>query len=157
MRSWNSQKILVIIQFGKYNCAVSNFDTNDSYLLINWVLKLTILREQRFHRQNAIIIVIVERAGASFQLFLGGGGEILFLFFNATGLLKNWKKQHSICSNLTIFIVPFFLFSLFFSFFSLFSFFSFFFSFFFFLGGGGGDGPPSPPQMTPLGTSTVPG
>ena len=28
---------------------------------------------------------------ASFQLFLGGG-QFLFLFFNATRLLKNWKK-----------------------------------------------------------------
>ena len=75
-------------------------------------------------------------AGASFQLFLGG--QKIFLFFNATGLLKNGKKQHFICSNLTLFIVPFFLF---------FSFFSLFFLFFFFLGG---RRPPSPPQMTPL-------
>ena len=29
-------------------------------------------------------------SGASFQLFLGG--QIFLLFFNATGLLKNWKK-----------------------------------------------------------------
>ena len=52
--------------------------------------------------------------------------------------MKNWKKQHFICSNLTLFIVPFFLFSLFFSFLSLFSFFLSFFLFFlflFFLGG----------------------
>ena len=80
------------------------------------------------------------QTGASFQLFLGG--QKSFLLFNATGLLKNWKKQHFKCSNLTLFIVPFFLFSLFFSFF----FFSFFFSFFFFLGAT----PPSLPQMTPL-------
>ena len=32
-------------------------------------------------------------AGASFQLFLGGG-QNFFLFFNATGLLKNWKKNN---------------------------------------------------------------
>ena len=64
-----------------------------------------------------------------------------FLFFNATVLLKNWKKQHFICSNLTLFIVPFFLVSLFFSFLSLFS---VFFHFFLFLGGDG------PPQMTTL-------
>ena len=63
------------------------------------------------------------------------GGQKFLLFFNATGLLKNWKKQHFICSNLTLFIVPFFLFSLFFSFFFLFfSFFLSFFLFFFFLG-----------------------
>ena len=69
------------------------------------------------------------------------GGQNFFLFFNATGLLKNWKKQHFICSNLTLFIVPFFLsfflsfFSFFLSFFFLlfFSFFFFFFLFFFFL------------------------
>ena len=56
-------------------------------------------------------------------------GAKFFLFFNATGLLKNWKKQHFICSNLTLFIVPFFLFSLFSLFFSLFSFFLSFFLF----------------------------
>ena len=86
--------------------------------------------------------------------FSWGEGQFFFIFFNSTGQLKIWKKQHFICSNLTLFIVPFFLsffFSLFFSFFSLFSFFSFFFLFFFFLGGGGGGRrPPSPPQMTPL-------
>ena len=60
-------------------------------------------------------------------------GAKFFLFFNATGLLKNWKKQHFICSNLTLFIVPFFH-SFFFSFFFFFLFFLFF-SFFFFLGG----------------------
>ena len=80
--------------------------------------------------------------GRHFNFFLGGPN--FFKFFNATGLLKNWKKQHFICSNLTFFIVPFFLFS-FFSF-SLFSFFflSFFFSFS--LGGGGGGGGRRPPQ-----------
>ena len=58
--------------------------------------------------------------------------KIFFLFFNATGLLKNWKKQHFIiCSNLTSFIIPFILFP-FFSLFSLSSLFFFFFSFFFF-------------------------
>ena len=70
-----------------------------------------------------------------------------FIFFNATGLLKNWKKQHFICSNLTLFIVPFFLFSLFFSFFL---FFLFFYLFFFFLfPGGGGDGPQPPSNDAP--------
>ena len=47
-----------------------------------------------------------------FNFFLGGGQNFV-IFFNATWLLKNWKKQHFICSNLTFFIVPFFLFSLF--------------------------------------------
>ena len=76
----------------------------------------------------------IEKPGASFQLFLGG--QNFFLFFNVTGLLKNWKKQHFICSNLTLFIVPFFLFSLFFLFFVSFFFFSFFL----------GATPPSPPK-----------
>ena len=83
--------------------------------------------------------------GRHFNFFLGG--PKFFLFFNATGLLKNWKKQHFICSNLMLFIVPFFLFSLFSLFFLFFLYFFLFFFFFFFLGG---DGPPSPPQMTPL-------
>ena len=79
------------------------------------------------------------------------GGQNLFLFFNATGQLKIWKKQHFICCNLTLFIVPFFLSFFFFIFSSFFLFFFFFFLFFFFLfPWGGGDGPPSPPQMTPL-------
>ena len=73
----------------------------------------------------------------------------LFLFFNATGLLKNWKKQHLICSNLTLFIVPFFL-SFIFFFFLFFLFFFSFFLFFFFLFPWGGRRPFQPPQMTPL-------
>ena len=76
---------------------------------------------------------------ASFQLFLTG--PKFFLFFIVTGLLKNWKKQHFICSNLTLLIVPFFLFSYFFLFFSLF--FSFFFLFSFSLGGRRHPQPPS--------------
>ena len=75
--------------------------------------------------------------GASFQLVLGGANY--FLFFNATGLLKNWKKQHFICSNLTLFIVPFFL-----SFFFFIFFLSFFF--FFFLRG---RRPPAPSNDAP--------
>ena len=87
-------------------------------------------------------------AGASFQLFLGGP---FFFISNATGLLKNWKKQHFICSNLTLFIVPFFLSFFFFFFFSLFFFFLLsFFLFPFSLGRGGGRRPPQPPQMAPL-------
>ena len=63
------------------------------------------------------------------------GPQIFFFFFNATGLLKNWKKHHFICSNLTLFIVPFFFFSL-----------SFFLSFFLFLWG---RRPPSPLKWRP--------
>ena len=81
--------------------------------------------------------------GRYFNFFLRG--PKFLLFFNATELLKNWKKQHFICRNLTLFIVPFFF--SFFSFLSLFSLFSCFFSFFFFLRGATA---PSPPQMTPL-------
>ena len=84
--------------------------------------------------------------GRHFNFFLGGAN--FFSFFNATGLLKNWRKQHFIFSNLTLFIVPFFL-SFFFSLFSLFFLFFFLFSFFFFLGGGGAPSSP-PPQMRPL-------
>ena len=76
--------------------------------------------------------------GRHFNFFLGGPN--FFLFSNATGLLKNWKKQHFICSNLTLFIVPFFLFSLFFSF-------LFFFFFFFSFTLGGGRRPPQPPPL----------
>ena len=76
--------------------------------------------------------------------FSWGGGKF-FLFFNATGLLKNWKKkQHFICSNLTLFIVPFFL-SFLFSFFLFFLFF-FLFSSFLFRGGGGATAAPAPPN-----------
>ena len=57
---------------------------------------------------------------------------------------KIGKKQHFICSNLTLFIVPFFLFSSFFLFFLFFLFFFFLFSFFFFLGGGGATAPQPP-------------
>ena len=72
--------------------------------------------------------------GASFQLFLGRA-----IFFSMPpDYWKIEKKQHFICSNLTLFIVPFFL-----SFFSLFPFFSFFF---FSLGG---DGPPAPLKWRP--------
>ena len=63
------------------------------------------------------------------------------------------KKQHFICSNLTLFIVPFFL-SFFFLFFLSFFIFSFFLSFFLFPGGGEGATAPSPPQMMPLIGST---
>ena len=77
-------------------------------------------------------------SGASFQLFLGA----IFLNFSMPpDYWKTGKKHHFICSNLTLFIVPFFLSFFFFVF-------SFFYSFFFFLGGGGRR--PPDPQMTPL-------
>ena len=77
--------------------------------------------------------------GASFQLFLGD--QIFLNFSMPPDYWKIGKKQHFICSNLTLFIVPFF--SLFFLFSFSFSSFSFFFLFFiFFLGG---PRPPSPP------------
>ena len=73
------------------------------------------------------------------------GGQNFFIIFQCHRTIeKLGKKQHFICSNLTLFIVSFFL-SFFFFFFSLFSFFSFFFSFSL-----GERRPPSPPQMMPL-------
>ena len=92
--------------------------------------------------------------GASFQLFLGlGGGAKIFPCLSVSmppDYLKNWRKQHFICSNLTLFISSLLSFySLFFSFLSLFS---FFLSFFFFsllsLGGGGNSS--GPPKKAPL-------
>ena len=81
----------------------------------------------------------MQRPGASFQLFLGG--PKFFFIFQCHRTIENLeKKQHFICSNLTLFIVPFF-FSFFFLFFS---FFLFFFLFFFFSFPWGGDGPPAP-------------
>ena len=62
--------------------------------------------------------------GRLFNFFLAWG-EFYFYFSMPPDYWKIGKKQHFICSNLTLFIVLFFLF---FSFFSLFSF-SFFFSF----------------------------
>ena len=111
------------------------------YNIMSYLLNLIAPSSSSLHQfSNAKRQQYVIWAGASFQIFLGGPN--FFKFFNATGLLKNWKKQHFICSNLTSFIVPFFLF-LFFSLFSSF----FFFLFFFFLEGW--RGPPAP-QMTPL-------
>ena len=70
------------------------------------------------------------------------GGQIFLYFSMPLDYWKIGKKQHFICSNLTLFIVPFFL-----SFFFL-LFFSFFFFFFFFLFsfslGGGWWRPPQP-------------
>ena len=78
----------------------------------------------------------VHHSGASFQLFLGGAK----FFLNFSMPPDYWKKQHFTCSNLTLFVVLFFLFSLFLIFF-LFSFFFFFFSFS--LGGATAPQPPS--------------
>ena len=78
-------------------------------------------------------------AEASFQLFLGGG-QNFFNFSMPPDYWKIGKKQHFICSNLTLFIVPFFLFS----FFSLFFLFFLFFFFFLFPWGGGATAPPAP-------------
>ena len=84
--------------------------------------------------------------GRHFNFF--SEGAKLFLFFNATELLKNWKKYHLICINLTLFIVHFFL-----SFF-LSSFFYFFLSFFFLFSilffHGGGATAPAPSNDTPV-------
>ena len=86
-------------------------------------------------------------AEASFQLFLGGAK--FFVIFQCHRTTEKFEKQHFICSNFTLFIVPFFSF-FFFLLFSLISFLSFFFFFFSFsLGGGGGDGPPVPLKWRP--------
>ena len=68
-------------------------------------------------------------------------GAKIFFIFQCHRTIEKLEKQHFICSNLTLFIVPFFLF---FSFISLFSFFlSFFFFFSFSLGA---TAPPAPPN-----------
>ena len=78
--------------------------------------------------------------GRHFNFFLGAK---IFLYFQCHR--TNWKKQHFICSNLTLFIVPFFFLSFFLFSFSFF-FFSFFFFFFFLFSVylRGGDGPQLP-------------
>ena len=85
--------------------------------------------------------------GRHFNFFLGAN-KIFLNFSMPPYAMKYWKiskKHHFICSNLTLFIVLFFLS---FSFFLLFS--LFFHFFFFFLSPWKGRWPPSPPQMTPL-------
>ena len=81
--------------------------------------------------------------GRHFNFFLGD--NFFFKFSMPPDSGKIWKKQHFICSNLTLFIVPFFL-----SFFPFFLFFLFFFLFFFFFLFPWEATAPSPPQMTPL-------
>ena len=91
---------------------------------------------------------VVKHLGCRGVISTFSWGPNFFKFFNATGLLKNCKKQHCICSNLALFIVLFFHFS---SFFLFFLFFLRIISFFLFPWvGRGGDDHPSPPQMTPL-------
>ena len=87
------------------------------------------------------------KQGRHFNFFLGA--RIFFHFSMPPDYSKKLEKQHFLCSNLTLFIVPFFLFSLFLSFLSPFSF-SFFFFFFFSFSLGGATAPSPPPQMTPL-------
>ena len=87
----------------------------------------------------ALFSLLYTELGASFQLFLGAN---IFFIFQCHRTIEKLEKQHYMYSNLTLFIVPFFL-----SFFSFFLFFFLFFLFFFFLGGAMA---PSPPQMTPL-------
>ena len=73
------------------------------------------------------------------------GVKFFFIFQCHRTIEKLEKKQHFICSNLTLFMFPSFFFLFF-----LFSFF-FFLSFLLFYFSLGGDGPPAPPpQMTPL-------
>ena len=101
-------------------------------------------------RMSLKVVVSVARdkakfvSGASFQLFLGGP---TFLFsFQCHRTIEKLEKYHFICSNLALFIVPFFL-SFFFLLFLFFSSFSFFF--FFFLFPWGGDGPPASLKWRP--------
>ena len=77
-----------------------------------------------------------------FNFFLGGA-NFFFIFRCHQTIEKLEKKQHFICSNLTLFIVPFFLSLFFLLFFSFFFF--FFFLFFLFSFSLGGDGPPLQP------------
>ena len=87
--------------------------------------------------------------GRHFNFFLVGAK--IFFSFQSQRTMEKLEKQHFICSNLTLFIIPFFL-SFFFSFFSLFLFFlffSFFFSFFFSLGGGATAPHPAPLKWRP--------
>ena len=132
----------VILHFTVYGSKITYGVQKTLYLL-------TVVYHRILHTPNKLTLEIPRSfvclrdsfrgilAGASFQLFLEKSQKKI-KFFNATGLLKNWKKQHFIlCSNLTLFIVPFFV-SFFFLFFPLFFFFS------------GGSETPSPPQITPL-------
>ena len=95
----------------------------------------------------SIVQINPNRQGRHFNFFLGGQ---IFFIFQCHRTIEKLEKQHFICSNLTLFIVPFFFFLSFSLFSFTFFFFLSFFLFFFFLGG---DAPP--PQMTPLQTGPI--
>ena len=125
---------------GAISCLATNAFTKRSPTPNHVFLFFTMAMANYFWPKGAM----TEWPRASFQLFLGGS-KFFFQCHRSPGLLKNWKKQHFICSNSTLFIVLFFLF------FPFFSLFFFFFLFFFLSFSFGGDSPPcSPPQMTPL-------
>ena len=92
-------------------------------------------------KQTVLSPKTMVRQGRHFNFFLRG--PIFYIIFQCHWTIEKLKKQHFICSNLTLFIVPFFLF------FSFVSFSFFFFSFFFSFSLGRGDGP-QPPHITPL-------
>ena len=117
-------------------CANDAFWRNDSRQSVSTVVRLS--RDRCF--------VPTLQTGASFQLFLGGGGVIFFIIFQCHRTIEKLQRQHFTCSNLTSFIVvPFFLFFFFFFFFLFLLFF-----FFFYLGGGGGRRPPAPSNDAPV-------
>ena len=103
-------------------------------------------RNKLWHKWKILLDVFVsfgsERwcQGRHFNFFLGG--QKIFYFLMLPDYWKIEKKQHFICSNLTSFIVPFFLFLFFSLFFLFFLFFFLFFLFFFFLGGATAPQPP---------------
>ena len=90
----------------------------------------------QYHRESDLTRYVNNRGVIS---TFSWRGQIFFNFSIPPDYWKIEKKQHFICSNLTLFVVPFFLFSLVSS---------LFFLFFFFLGGRATA--PQPPQMTPL-------
>ena len=87
-------------------------------------------------KQLTRCVILALRSRGVISTFSWGGGKKFFYFLMPPDYWKIGKKQHFICSNLTSFIVPFFLFLSFFSFFLFSSLFSFFFSFFLFPCGG---------------------
>ena len=99
-----------------------------------------------YYHWNLIIVLLIRQykaaaaQGHHFNIFLGG--PTFFYIFQCHRTIEKLEKQHFICSNLTLFIVPFFLFFLFFSLFFLF--FLFFFLFFFFLFPWGATAPQPP-------------
>ena len=90
-------------------------------------------------------VIVLGRISRGVISTFSWGAKFFFDFSMPPDYWKIEKKQHFICSNLTSFIVPFFLFFLSFSFFFL-----FFLSFFFFSFSLGGSTAPMPPQMTLL-------